>query len=44
VLSLDDTLVETPQQVADLEAKAGKAMTVMIQRNHTRSFVSVKLR
>ena len=44
VLSLDDTLVETPQQVAELEAKAGKAMTVMIQRNHTRSFVSVKLR
>jgi len=43
VLSLDDTLVETPQQVAELEAKAGKALTVMIQRNHTRSFVSVKL-
>jgi serine protease Do len=44
VLSLNDTLVETQEQVAELEAKAGKVMAVLIQRNHARSFVSVKLR
>jgi S1-C subfamily serine protease len=44
VLSLNDTLVETQEQVAELEAKAGKVVAVLIQRNHARSFVSVKLR
>jgi hypothetical protein len=30
--------------VAALEAKAGKGMAVLIQRNNARSFVSVELR
>jgi Do/DeqQ family serine protease len=44
VLSLNDTLVESQEQVAELEAKAGKVVAVLIQRNHARSFVSIKLR
>jgi serine protease Do len=44
VLSLNDTLVESPEQVAALEAKAGKEVAVLIQRHNARSFVSVKLR
>jgi serine protease Do len=44
VLSLDDTLVESPEQVAELEAKAGKSMSVLIQRHNARSFVAVKPR
>ena len=44
VLSLNDTLVESPEQVAALEAKAGKEIAVLIQRHNARSFVSVKLR
>jgi len=44
VLSLNDTLVESQEQVAELEAKAGKVVAVLIQRNHARSFVSVELK
>ncbi|MCG5072032.1 trypsin-like peptidase domain-containing protein [Paraburkholderia tagetis] len=44
VLTLDEMLVETEDQAADLEAKATKSMEVLIQRNHARSFVAVKLR
>nr|WP_246326966.1 trypsin-like peptidase domain-containing protein [Burkholderia guangdongensis] len=44
VLSLDDTLVESPEQVAALEARAGKSMSVLIQRHNARSFVAVKLK
>ncbi|WP_245643760.1 trypsin-like peptidase domain-containing protein [Paraburkholderia oxyphila] len=44
VLTLDETLVETQDQAAALEAKATKSMEVLIQRNHARSFVAVKLR
>lgn len=44
VLSLNGNLVETQEQVAALEAKAGKGMAVLIQRNNARSFVSVELR
>lgn len=44
VLSLDDTLVETEQQAGALEAKATRSMSLLIQRNDVRSFVSVKLR
>ncbi len=44
VLSLDDTLVETQQQAATLEAVASKSVAVLIQRDNARSFVSVKLR
>ena len=44
ILSLNDTLVESPEQVAALEAKAGKVIAVLIQRHNARSFVSVKLR
>ncbi|WP_341319503.1 trypsin-like peptidase domain-containing protein [Paraburkholderia sp. IMGN_8] len=44
VLSLNGTLVETQADVAALEAKAGKEIAVLIQRNNARSFVSVKPR
>ena len=44
ILSLNDTLVESQEQVATLEAKAGKVIAVLIQRHNARSFVSVKLR
>ena len=44
VLSLNDTLVETQEDVTALEAKAGKAVAVLIQRNHARSFVSVEVK
>ncbi|MEZ0606072.1 trypsin-like peptidase domain-containing protein [Paraburkholderia sp. IW21] len=44
VLSLNGTLVESQEQVAALEAKAGKEIAVLIQRNNARSFVSVELR
>lgn len=44
VLSLNGTLVETQADVAALEAKAGKEVAVLIQRNNARSFVSVKPR
>jgi serine protease Do len=44
VLSLNDTLVETQADVTALEAKAGKQVAVLIQRNHARSFVSVEVK
>ncbi|MGF6754302.1 trypsin-like peptidase domain-containing protein [Paraburkholderia sp. GAS42] len=44
VLSLNGTLVETQAEVTALEAKAGKEIAVLIQRNNARSFVSVKPR
>ena len=44
VLTLDETLVETQDQAAALEAKATRSMEVLIQRNRARSFVAVKLR
>ena len=44
VLTLDETLVETPDQAAAFEAKATRSMEVLIQRNHARSFLAVKLR
>jgi len=44
VLELNDTLIETPDQVPALEAKAGKVIAVLIQRNNARKFVSVTLR
>ncbi|HEX7907982.1 MAG TPA: trypsin-like peptidase domain-containing protein [Paraburkholderia sp.] len=44
VLSLNGTLVETQADVAALEAKAGKEIAVLIQRDNARSFISVKPR
>ncbi|PCE33167.1 trypsin-like peptidase domain-containing protein [Burkholderia ubonensis] len=44
VLELNDTLLETPDDVAALEAKGGKVIAVLIQRNNTRKFVSVRTR
>lgn len=44
VLTLDETLVETQDEAAALEAKATNSIEVLIQRNHARSFVAVKLR
>jgi S1-C subfamily serine protease len=44
VLTLDETLVETQDQAAELEAKATKSIEVLIQRNHARNFVAVQLR
>ncbi|CAB3802482.1 hypothetical protein LMG28688_05578 [Paraburkholderia caffeinitolerans] len=42
VLTLNETLIETEDQAAELEARATKSMDVLIQRNHARSFISVK--
>ncbi|AOJ02161.1 MULTISPECIES: trypsin-like peptidase domain-containing protein [Burkholderia] len=44
VLEFNDTLIETPDMVPALEAKAGKVVAVLIQRGGERKFVSVKLR
>ncbi|WP_009912736.1 PDZ domain-containing protein, partial [Burkholderia humptydooensis] len=44
VLEFDDTLIETPDMVPALEAKAGKTVAVLIQRGSERKFVSVKAR
>ncbi|TKC92290.1 PDZ domain-containing protein [Trinickia terrae] len=44
VVSLNDTLVESQEQAASLETKAGKTIAVLIQRNNVRHFVSVKLK
>jgi serine protease Do len=44
VLELNDTLIETPDVVPALEAKAGKVIAVLIQRDNARKFVSVTLR
>lgn len=43
VVSLNDTMVESADEALALEKKATKAVSVLIQRNHARSFVSVKL-
>ncbi|AIO67732.1 trypsin-like peptidase domain-containing protein [Burkholderia oklahomensis] len=44
VLEFNDTLIETPDMVPTLEAKAGKVVAVLIQRGGERKFVSVRLR
>ncbi|RQR56259.1 PDZ domain-containing protein [Burkholderia sp. Bp9126] len=44
VLALNDTLLETPDDIAMLEAKGGKVIAVLIQRNNARKFVSVRAR
>ncbi|KUZ70450.1 peptidase S1 [Burkholderia ubonensis] len=44
VLELNDTLLETPDDVVALEAKGGKVIAVLIQRNNARKFVSVRMR
>ncbi|AOJ10506.1 trypsin-like peptidase domain-containing protein [Burkholderia mayonis] len=44
VLEFNDTLIETPDMVPALEAKAGKVVAVLIQRGNERRFVSVKMR
>ncbi|MXN77439.1 PDZ domain-containing protein [Burkholderia sp. 4701] len=44
VLALNDTLLETPDDIAMLEAKGGKVIAVLIQRNNARKFVSVRTR
>ncbi|AOK47306.1 peptidase S1 [Burkholderia sp. MSMB617WGS] len=44
VLEFNDTLIETPDMVPALEAKAGKVVAVLIQRGGERKFVSVKAR
>jgi S1-C subfamily serine protease len=44
VLSFNGTLLESPEQVATLEVKAGKPIAVLIQRNNARRFVSVETR
>lgn len=44
VLSLNGTPVASQEQVVALEAKAGEAIAVLIQRNNARSYVSVELR
>lgn len=43
VLTLNEMLVETQDQAVELEARAARSIDVLIQRNHARSFVSVKL-
>ncbi len=43
VLELNDTLLETPDDVQTLEAKGG-VIAVLIQRNNARRFVSVRVR
>ncbi|MDI9682116.1 PDZ domain-containing protein, partial [Burkholderia cenocepacia] len=43
VLELNDTLLETPDDVQTLEAKGG-VIAVLIQRNNARKFVSVRAR
>lgn len=44
VLSLNETLVETQDQANEIVARSGKVVSLLIQRNNARSFVSVKLR
>jgi S1-C subfamily serine protease len=44
VLSLNETLVETQEQANEIVARSGKAVSLLIQRNNARSFVSVRLR
>ncbi|CAB3752043.1 peptidase S1 and S6, chymotrypsin/Hap [Burkholderia sp. MSh2] len=42
VLELNDTLLETPDDVQSLEANSGSVIAVLIQRNNARKFVSVR--
>ncbi|MBN6731952.1 trypsin-like peptidase domain-containing protein [Burkholderia multivorans] len=44
VLELNDTLLESPADVPALEANGGGVIAVLIQRNHARRFVSVRVR
>ncbi|KVL27264.1 trypsin-like peptidase domain-containing protein [Burkholderia sp. MSMB1835] len=44
VLELNDTLLETPDDVQTLEASGGSVIAVLIQRNNARKFVSVRTR
>ncbi|HDR9337797.1 TPA: trypsin-like peptidase domain-containing protein [Burkholderia multivorans] len=44
VLELNDTLLESPADVPALEANGGDVIAVLIQRNHARRFVSVRMR
>ncbi|PRF45950.1 trypsin-like peptidase domain-containing protein [Burkholderia multivorans] len=44
VLELNDTLLESPADVPALEANGGDVIAVLIQRNHARRFVSVRVR
>ncbi|WP_175872337.1 trypsin-like peptidase domain-containing protein [Burkholderia sp. BCC0397] len=44
VLELNDTLLETPDDVQTLEASGGSVIAVLIQRNNARKFVSVRAR
>ncbi|PHP87269.1 peptidase S1 [Burkholderia sp. AU18528] len=44
VLALNDTLLETPDDVPSLEANGGSVIAVLIQRNNARKFVSVRAR
>lgn len=44
VLALNDVLLESPDDVAALESRAGKVIAVLIQRNNARRFVSVRLK
>ncbi|AZQ56233.1 trypsin-like peptidase domain-containing protein [Burkholderia cenocepacia] len=44
VLELNDTLLETPDDVPMLEASGGNVIAVLIQRNNARKFVSVRAR
>ncbi|WP_322083462.1 trypsin-like peptidase domain-containing protein [Burkholderia sp. BCC1972] len=44
VLELNDTLLETPEDVPMLEASGGNVIAVLIQRNNARKFVSVRAR
>ena len=44
VLELNDTLLETPDDVQTLEANGGSVIAVLIQRDNARKFVSVHAR
>ncbi|MBN3779465.1 PDZ domain-containing protein, partial [Burkholderia sp. Ac-20345] len=44
VLELNDTLLETPDDIPALEANGGSVIAVLIQRNNARKFVSVRAR
>lgn len=44
VLEINDTLLETPDDVQSLEANGGSVIAVLIQRNNARKFVSVRTR
>jgi S1-C subfamily serine protease len=44
VLELDDTLLESPDDVPALEARGGNVISVLIQRGNARQFVPVRVR